>query len=307
MPATTPAEQPAIRPGLRVVALDRTKAERIEREHRPRPHREDVPDDPAHSGRSSLERLNGARVIVALHLERHRPAIADIDHARILLARLDEDSRPGCWKFAQLLAGILVGTMLAPHHREDAQLREVRRPPEDRDDALVLLRREPMFRNQLRSNGRVRHRCGKVSDARSGSPRNSRCSGWANPRGPPERSRGEFRSFWDGYAEWVSVPEAGVPRGEGRLGRVSVTLGRICGFSQSNCLLPQLTPTFSGSSGPSVRSALDSFLDDSEFRNSSRSSSRLHRALLRVRRASQEFRSVWEGYAAFLNRTALLP
>ena len=41
---------------------DRPEARRVQREHRPRAHRENVADDSAHARRRALERLDGARV-----------------------------------------------------------------------------------------------------------------------------------------------------------------------------------------------------------------------------------------------------
>ena len=43
-------------------------------------------------------------MIVALDLERDGPAVADIDHAGVFLARLDQNVRPGRGKFLQLRA-----------------------------------------------------------------------------------------------------------------------------------------------------------------------------------------------------------
>ena len=121
------------------VAVDRPEAQRVQREHRPRAHRENVADDPAHARRRALERLDGARVIVRLHLERHRPPVADVDDARIFLARLHEHERPRRREFPQLALGVLIRAVLAPHHREHAQLRDVRIAPEDALDAGVFL------------------------------------------------------------------------------------------------------------------------------------------------------------------------
>ncbi len=46
--------------------------------------------------------------------------------------------------------------MLAPHHREVAEFRDVRRSPQNLLDAFVLLRRDPMFRNDFRCDLDVR-------------------------------------------------------------------------------------------------------------------------------------------------------
>ncbi len=43
--------------------------------------------------------------------------------------------------------------MLAPHHREDAKLGEVRHPAEDREDAVVLGGGEAMLGDDFRRDG----------------------------------------------------------------------------------------------------------------------------------------------------------
>ena len=71
-----------------VFASDRPKRSEFSEKTGPRAHGEDVADDAADAGRRALERLDRARMIVALHLERDGPAVADVDHARVFLARL---------------------------------------------------------------------------------------------------------------------------------------------------------------------------------------------------------------------------
>ena len=65
------AEQPAL---VRLRQL--AKAQRIEQCHRSGAHRDDVPQNPADTGRRPLEGLDGARMIVAFHLERDRQAVS---------------------------------------------------------------------------------------------------------------------------------------------------------------------------------------------------------------------------------------
>ena len=118
--------------------------------------------------------LDRARVIVTFDLERDRPAIADIDNARIFFARLHENVRSGGRKFLQLFARIFVGTMLAPHHRENPELGEVRFAPENFFDALVFLRREPVLAHHFGCDFRFRsHRLRTLTDVhRATTPRN---------------------------------------------------------------------------------------------------------------------------------------
>jgi hypothetical protein len=84
MPATTPETR---WPGFRVVLF--AEAQRVHRRDGPRAHGEDVAQDAAHAGRRALVRLDIGRVVVALHLEDHRLAVADIDHAGVLARSLD--------------------------------------------------------------------------------------------------------------------------------------------------------------------------------------------------------------------------
>ena len=100
MPETTPANRRRLAAlfGLRISAFrisicDRPEAERVQTKFRARAHGENVANDSAYAGGRALERLDRARVIVALHLERDRPAVADIDHAGVFLAGFDQNVR----------------------------------------------------------------------------------------------------------------------------------------------------------------------------------------------------------------------
>src|SRR5439155_22790476 len=100
--------------------------------------------------------LDERGVVVALHLEDRGLAVTDVDHARVLTGPAD-DPRPRGGEPPEPLPRRLVGAMLAPHHREDAELREVRRAPHDGDRALELRGREPMLLNYFRRNIGGRH------------------------------------------------------------------------------------------------------------------------------------------------------
>ena len=54
--------------------------------------------------------------------------------------------------------------MLAPHHREDAELGEVRLAAEDLLDALEFLRREAVFRDKFGRDGGFGGRHSKHED-----------------------------------------------------------------------------------------------------------------------------------------------
>src|SRR6185369_306062 len=81
------------------------------------------------------------RVIVRLHLEHRHPAVADVDHAGVLTRALD-DVRAGGRELAQVDLRGLVGTVLGPERRGDAELGVARIPAEEAAQTGVLLRRE---------------------------------------------------------------------------------------------------------------------------------------------------------------------
>jgi hypothetical protein len=123
--------------------------ERVEAGDRPRPHGEDVAQDAADAGRRALVRLDVARVVVALHLEHHREPVADVDDAGVLARALDHPGRLGRQPAQMHLRG-LVGAVLVPHRREDAELGEARRRGRSVEDALVSRRLEAVFGDKLR-------------------------------------------------------------------------------------------------------------------------------------------------------------
>ena len=106
-------------PRLRMVGL--AEAQRVHVGDRPRAHGEDVAHDAADAGRRALVGLDEARVVVAFHLEDGGLAVADVDDAGILARALDHPRRLGR-QLLQMDARGFVGAVLAPHHREDAEL-----------------------------------------------------------------------------------------------------------------------------------------------------------------------------------------
>src|SRR5262249_15907601 len=119
MPDTTPAT---------TCRAWRAESERIHIGDGPGAHGEHVAHDAADAGRRALIRLDVGGMVVALHLEHGRLAIAEIDHARVLARTLDDLRAFG----RQLLEpdfGRLVGAVLRPHHREDAELGKPRLAP----------------------------------------------------------------------------------------------------------------------------------------------------------------------------------
>ena len=103
-----------------VGVVDRAEAQGVHDGDRASAHRDDVAHDAADTGRRALERLDVARVVVALDLEGDRPALADVDDAGVLahadhevLGHLGADLLP---ELAQPHLARLVGAVLAPHH-----------------------------------------------------------------------------------------------------------------------------------------------------------------------------------------------
>jgi hypothetical protein len=90
---------------------NRSKAQGIHRTDWPGSHRENVAHDAADARGRTLERLDGARMIVRLDLERDGQAVADVNDAGVFLARADEDFfGPGRKRFQQR-AGVFVAAM----------------------------------------------------------------------------------------------------------------------------------------------------------------------------------------------------
>jgi hypothetical protein len=138
MPATTPATG----------VIGRSEPQEIQARHRPRAHGEHIAQNAAHAGRRALIGLDIARMVVALHLEGHDIAIADIHHARILARAMDHAGTPGGQRLEVHFRGF-VGAMLVPHRRDDAKLGDGRHPPDQRDEALIFIRLQPMRLHKL--------------------------------------------------------------------------------------------------------------------------------------------------------------
>jgi hypothetical protein len=62
--------------------VEGTETERVHQSDRARSHRENVPDDPAHTGGRALMWLDRRGVIVALDPQRYGEAFTDVDDAR---------------------------------------------------------------------------------------------------------------------------------------------------------------------------------------------------------------------------------
>ena len=110
--------------------VGRAEAQRVEVGDGARAHGEHVAHDAADAGRRALVGLDVARVVVALHLEDDAVAVAEVDDAGVLAGALDH-LRARRRQRLQPDARGLIGAVLAPHDREDAELGEARLAAED--------------------------------------------------------------------------------------------------------------------------------------------------------------------------------
>ena len=104
---------------------------------------------------------------MALHLEDRDQPAADVDDPGIL-ARPANDPGGFGRQLLQMDLGRLVGAMLRPHHREDAELDQVRRTPDQLDDLLVLVPVQPVRLDRFRRRHprpTVRNRESKIGPA----------------------------------------------------------------------------------------------------------------------------------------------
>ena len=131
------------------------EAQRVQVGDRPRAHGEDVAQDAADAGRRALIGLDVARVVVALHLEDRRLAVADVDHAGILARAADHPGRLGR-QLLQVDARAFVGAMLGPHDREDAELDQVGLAAQRVEDALIFLGREAVLGDDFGGDAGIR-------------------------------------------------------------------------------------------------------------------------------------------------------
>src|SRR4030095_15423720 len=90
-------------------------------------------------GCGALVGLDVARVVVALHLKDGGLTVADVDHAGIFARAADYPGRLRR-QLLEMPPRRFVGAMLRPHHREDAELDQVRLAAERVEDAVILFR-----------------------------------------------------------------------------------------------------------------------------------------------------------------------
>src|SRR5437899_2587792 len=90
-----------------------------------RAHGENVAQDSADAGGGALERLDVTGMIVRFNLEGRDEAVADVHDTGVFSGAL-HDQLAARRQALQVHLARFVGTMLAPHHAEDAQLGDVR-------------------------------------------------------------------------------------------------------------------------------------------------------------------------------------
>src|SRR5262249_15593833 len=137
---------------FRIAVHDWPEAQRVQAKLRTRAHGKNVANDSADARGCALEWFNRAGMIVALHLERDRPAIADINYARIFFAGFNQNVRASRGKLLQFFHRIFVRAVLAPHNRENSQLGEVWFAPEDLLDSFEFFRRQTVLLHEFGCN-----------------------------------------------------------------------------------------------------------------------------------------------------------
>ena len=126
-----------------------TKAKRIHEGHRPGPHRENVAQDPTHPRGRSLERLHRAGMIVGFDFKSQGQAVAGIHHPCVFLPSFDQHGRSGRRKLFQLLPGVFVGAVFAPHHGKHAQFGLIGLPAYSLLDPVELSLGQPELQRKL--------------------------------------------------------------------------------------------------------------------------------------------------------------
>src|SRR5271157_648281 len=138
------------------IVYDRAEAQRVHDCDRPCPHGEDVAEDSAHAGGCALKRLDEAGVVVRFDFEGAGPALADVNDAGIL-ARSLQDTLAARRQPFQMYARGLVGTVLAPHHAEDAEFGERGLAAAEKlPDLVEFIGREAVLAQDFRGNGHQR-------------------------------------------------------------------------------------------------------------------------------------------------------
>ena len=169
--------------GLGVVRA--AEAKRVEIGDGPRAHGEDIAQDAADARCRALIGLDERGMVMALHLEDRGQPFADIDDTGVLARAADH---PGRFRrqAPQPFARRFIGAMLAPHHRENAELGDVGLAPQNIDHLAVFFRAQPMAGDDVGWVGDI----GRHQPSASTSPSNM-----ARPSVPVRRASAS-RSGW---------------------------------------------------------------------------------------------------------------
>jgi hypothetical protein len=144
-------------------------------------------------------RLDVAGVVVAFHLEDDGLPVADIDHAGVLAGAADH-LRAGGRQLLQVDLRRLVGTMLVPHRRKDAQFGERGLSAQDVQQPLPFIRLDPVRGDQFGGDCGFRHGILRLAGI-CARPRRKPGQG----KGRRARARAKFSRKWGG---WEPAPAA---------------------------------------------------------------------------------------------------
>ena len=128
--------------------MQRTESQAVHGGDRPRAHREDVAQNAADAGGCALKRFDERRMIVGFDLVGDGQAVADVDDAGIFAGAL-QNGRSFRRKPPQMDARTLVAAVLAPHHAEDAEFRQVGSRFRMSTIFLVFAFREAVWRQEF--------------------------------------------------------------------------------------------------------------------------------------------------------------
>src|ERR1039458_6057157 len=141
------------RPHMLFLHTNRPKPQRVHHRDRPCAHGENVAQNSADASGRALKWLDKRRVIVRLDFERAGPSVANIDDASVFTRPLD-DQLAARGQALQVNARRLIGTMLAPHHAENAEFGpRGLASAEQLLDFFEFFRSEAVLPDHLRCNG----------------------------------------------------------------------------------------------------------------------------------------------------------
>ena len=138
------------------------KTQTIQLRNRTRSHGKNVPiDSPDPCGRA-LVWLQSGRVIVRFDFKSTTQSIPNVNNPRILLSSLHQHMLTLFRKRLEVFDGILIRTVLTPHHRVDAHLSEIGHATKDLLNLLKFIRRQSHFLGLFQSSWRSRGVHGEI-------------------------------------------------------------------------------------------------------------------------------------------------